>query len=118
MIFFLDENFPKAATPILIKEGHKIVDIRGTDQEGLEDEELFKIVQKNKAIFLTTDKDYFHTIPYLFKSHLGVIIITLKRPNRRNIIDRLKWLLSNIDLELMKNKVILLKDRNYVIHKE
>ncbi|HOO13890.1 MAG TPA: DUF5615 family PIN-like protein [Candidatus Marinimicrobia bacterium] len=118
MIFFLDENFPKAVTSILIKEGHKVIDLRGTDQEGLEDEELFKIVQKNKAIFLTTDKDYFHTIPYLFKSHFGVIIITLKKPSRKNIIDRLKWLLSNIDLELMQNKVILLKDKSYMINKE
>jgi hypothetical protein len=37
MIFFLDENFPKSAGIYLESLGHQILDIRSTEQEGLND---------------------------------------------------------------------------------
>lgn len=37
MKFFLDENFPKNVFSLLNKFNHKIIDIRGTETEGLFD---------------------------------------------------------------------------------
>ncbi len=95
---------------------HKVVDIRGTKNEGSEDSDIFQIAQKHNAIFLTTDKDFFHTVPYLYKKHYGVIIITLRQPNRNNILKRLKWALGHINLHPFKNKVLLLRDNTYIIY--
>jgi predicted nuclease of predicted toxin-antitoxin system len=64
MIFFLDENFPKSAGIYLESLGHQILDIRSTEQKGLNDKKIFELSQKHNAIFLTTDRDFFHTIPY------------------------------------------------------
>ena len=75
MKFFLDENFPKSSEIVLKEFGHKVFDIRGTSREGMSDLEIFKLSQEKNAVFLTTDKDFFHTIPFQFEKHYGVIII-------------------------------------------
>ena len=71
MKFFLDENFPKNAVKYLKERNHKVIDLRGTEQEGLDDNSIFELAQKESAIFLTTDLDFFHTIPYKFVKHHG-----------------------------------------------
>ena len=115
MKFFLDENFPKSSEYILNELGHEIFDIRGTSEEGLSDVEIFKLAQHNEAIFLTTDKDFFHTIPFQFEQHHGVIIITLRQPSGKSINSKLKWFLENFEFQYIKSKVILLRDKNYLI---
>ena len=117
MKFFLDENFPKSCADFLNSLNHEVFDVRGTNMEGLDDKTLFKLAQDNSAMFLTTDKDFFHTIPYLFDKHYGVIVIALTQPNRENILNKLKWILDNFDMSDIANKVILLKDNNYSIKK-
>lgn len=80
MRFFLDENIPRNVQLFLIKSGYEVYDVRGTYDEGLSDKEIFLIAQKKHAIFVTTDKDFFHTIPYLFQEHNGIIVISLSQP--------------------------------------
>lgn len=75
MIFFLDENFPKTAHDYLSGLGHYVLDIRGTKEEGADDASLFEMAQINKVIFLTTDRDFFHTIPQTIPDHYGIIVI-------------------------------------------
>ena len=85
MTFFLDENFPKAAIPLLVDLGHETIDIRGSTSEGCPDDAIFSQAQSAEAVFLTTDRDFFHTIPHLFESHAGVIVVALRQPSRRAI---------------------------------
>ncbi len=94
MIFFLDENFPKQAGNYLESLGHKTIDIRSASKEGSSDKIMFEMAQKNKAIFLTTDRDFFHTIPFLFEFHCGVITIALRQPNRKKLLRKLNGLLK------------------------
>jgi predicted nuclease of predicted toxin-antitoxin system len=53
---FVDENIPKMTVHSLQKAGHDVKDIRGTSNEGIEDEEIWNIVKKEKRILITTDK--------------------------------------------------------------
>ncbi len=80
MNFFLDENFPKPVTQILISKGHQVFDMRSTEFEGSGDTKIFELAQEKGAIFLTTDKDFFHTIPFLYEKHRGIIVISLRQP--------------------------------------
>jgi predicted nuclease of predicted toxin-antitoxin system len=118
MKFFLDENIPKNCANFLIAERHSIIDIRGTLNEGLDDDTIFKMSQKENAIFLTTDKDFYHTIPHLYKFHYGVVVINLRQPNRNNILDKLKWALSNIDFNSFNSTILLMRDDNYTLLKK
>ena len=115
MNFFLDENFPKSAGKYLISIGHQVEDIRATSMEGISDQKIFEIAQNKKSVFLTTDRDFFHTIPHLFEKHYGVIVIALKQPNRHTILEKLAWALLNLDINNIQNKIIMLRDQNYTI---
>jgi predicted nuclease of predicted toxin-antitoxin system len=47
MKFFLDENFPKAATGMLEGMGHDVFDLRGTGREGAKDADIFTEAQQH-----------------------------------------------------------------------
>ena len=115
MKFFLDENFPKSVSSILEQDGHDVIDIRSTQYEGSDDLTIFDLAQKNEAIFLTTDKDFFHTVPNLFENHYGIIVITLRQPNRHSITEKLLFALNNFDLSSLNSKVILLRDNFFSV---
>ena len=117
MIFLLDENFPKTAENYLIEQGHQVFDVRSTENEGSDDYTIFTIAQNKKAVFLTTDRDFFHTIPFSFPEHYGVIIIALKQPNRKSLLAKLKWVIEKSGIYDFSNKIILLRDNTYSIRK-
>jgi predicted nuclease of predicted toxin-antitoxin system len=117
MKFFLDENFPKIAVKYLEKLGHETYDIRSTPKEGIDDDSIFSLAQEKSATFLTTDRDFFHTIPYKYSSHMGVIVISLRQPNRKRIMAKLTWIIEKSKIDNFINKIILLKDNSYTIRK-
>lgn len=117
MKFLLDENFPKSAERLLGELGHEVLDIRGTALQGTDDLTLFEIAQRNEAVLLTTDRDFYHTISLLFEDHFGVVVIALKQPNRQAILARLKWIVTSELFDNFHNRVVLLRDRTYRIRR-
>jgi len=65
-------------------------------------------------VLLTTDRDFFHTIPYLFASHHGVIVVALRQPNRAAILQRLQWILEKISAQDLSNRVLQLRDTSWI----
>jgi predicted nuclease of predicted toxin-antitoxin system len=114
--FFLDENFPKAAHALLVARGHVVVDIRGTAEEGAEDSQVFAMAQAKRAVVLSTDRDFFHSMPHLFPAHHGIVVIALRQPNRQAILDRLTWWLDHFGGRPIAGKAYLLRDRTYVAY--
>ena len=115
MNFLLDENFPKTATAYLKKLGHNVFDYRGTSEEGTDDFALFELAQQHEAIMLTTDRDFYHTVPVIYEKHCGVVVIALRQPNRASIMQKLKWLLTRKELFPLNNKVLQLRDSTFRI---
>ncbi len=113
MTFFLDENFPKKAIGLLERTGHTVIDIRGTNKEGLPDNDIFNMCKEKNAVFLTTDRDFYHTIHLTHKPHKGIVVIAIKNPNTTSILEKLIWFLGylkeNSDIE---NKCFLIKSNN------
>src|SRR5208282_3802737 len=89
MKFFLDENFPRSALTQLQSAGHTAAHTLEIFPPGTPDDQLFAHAQKEFAVFITTDKDFFHTVPLAFAQHHGAIVITLRRPNRNDLLRRL-----------------------------
>ena len=114
MKFLLDENFPKAAIDFLEIRGHEALDFRGSADQVMKDDAVFTMAQSDQAVLLTTDRDFFHTIPHLFGRHFGVIVIALRQPNRAAILARLEWILTYIDESLYSNRVFQLRDKNCI----
>jgi len=116
MKFFLDENFPKSAHAYLTQRQHLCLDVSDHLPQGADDMAVFSLAQKHHAIFLTTDKDFYHTIPFLQPLHHGVVVVSLHQPNRQAILERLQWFLDNAPAS-MSNTIYLLRDRTFIVTK-
>lgn len=113
MIFLLDENFPKSADKVLSELGHQVIDIREVAPRGTNDFDLFAIAQQHRAVVLTTDRDFYHTVPLRHVEHFGVIVIALRQPNRSAILNRLRWIVAQDIMHEIYNTVVLLRDTTY-----
>jgi predicted nuclease of predicted toxin-antitoxin system len=89
MTFFLDENFPRPVLSDLEAAGHTASHALDSFPPGTDDDKLFARAQELKAIFVTTDRDFYHTVPLAFVRHHGAIVITLRKANRADLLRRL-----------------------------
>ena len=117
MKFFLDENFPKKVISRLEQLGHTVFDIRGSVQEGISDTEIFSLAKNEKAIFLTSDKDFYHTIHLTEKPHYGIVVIALRQPNSNAILDKINWVLDNIEKFSFNDECLLITDKKCTVFK-
>jgi predicted nuclease of predicted toxin-antitoxin system len=110
MKFFMDENFPKKALEICSHKGYLCSDIRGSNLEGISDVEIFALAQKNESMFLTTDRDFFHTIHMSHRPHFGIVVIALAQPNSAKILERFEWFLSEYSSNKCNDTCFLITD--------
>ena len=110
MNFLLDENFPRPALTQLQQAGHAATHALELFPPGTADDRLFARAQQEHAVFLTTDKDFFHTVPLAFAQHHGAIVIALRRPNRADLLRRLTDALAVLGHRNLDNTVWLVTD--------
>ena len=82
MKILVDENIPLATVRALRGQGHDVLDIRGTTDEGIPDYALWDMAQREERLLITTDKGFVHNREQL---HHGILIIRLRQPNRRKL---------------------------------
>ena len=85
MNILVDENIPHMTIKALLESGHHVIDIRGTEKEGIDDELLWELAKKEKCLLITTDKGF---SSYREENHYGILIILLKQPNRHKIHEK------------------------------
>lgn len=110
MRFYLDENFPRSAARRLQDSGHQALHALDLLPPGTDDHDLFADAQRERAVFVTTDKDFFHTVPLSFSCHHGSIVISLRRPNREALLGRLEDALTELADRELENSVWLVTD--------
>ena len=114
MRFLLDENFPRSVIPFLQGKGHEVIDLRELGLLGASDQLIAQKAIERCAMVLTTDRDFFHTLPGLYPVHFGVVVIALRQPNRAQIIQKLEWFLAHVGVEHWSNRVFQLRDTNWM----
>ena len=58
MRILVDENIPRMTVQALIDLGHEVRDVRGTPDQAVPDEELWRIAQREQRLLITTDKGF------------------------------------------------------------
>ena len=88
MRILVDENVPNQTVQFLRDRGDDVLDIRGTDREGVEDHDLFQLVIEQGRLLLSTDKGFRAGHFACSGQHYGVLVVTLRRPAWRNTHQR------------------------------
>lgn len=92
----------------LRKMWHDVMGIRGTTKEGMGDEALWRIAQKEGRLLITTDKGFSQ---HRNKSHYGMIIVCLRKPNQHRIHHRIMQAINQIDEKEWRGLLVVMRDK-------
>ncbi len=82
MKILVDENIPNISVRELRSMGHNVLDIRGTERQGMFDDELWPFAQAEQRMLVSTDKGF---TEHRDKQHFGILIVRLRQPNEQRI---------------------------------
>jgi len=86
MKILVDENIPKITVRELQTRGHEVFDIRGTERQGIFDDELWSFAQTEQRMLVTTDKGF---VEHRDEKHHGILVVRLRQPNEQRIHTRI-----------------------------
>lgn len=107
MKIFADENIPLMTINELRQKGHEVIDIRGTDDQGLDDEDLWQRVQMQKCVLITTDKGF---SSHRDEAHHGILIIRLKQPTLLKIHQRVMHAITRYSRRDWLGLMVVMRD--------
>lgn len=107
MNIFVDENIPIQTARELRELGHNITDIRGTEKEGMTDDDIWGIVQKEQKLLITTDKGF---ALKRHEKHGGILIVKLKKPNRLKIHQKIMKAMSHFKEKDWTGMTVIMQD--------
>ena len=107
MKILIDENIPSMTVEELRVFGHDVLDIRGTPDEGMLDQNFWPKCQQECRLLITTDKGF---AKYRNESHFGMIIVRLKQPNRIKIHQRVMQAMSLITEDDWGGTLVVMRD--------
>jgi predicted nuclease of predicted toxin-antitoxin system len=85
----LDENLPQLAT-LLEDFGHEIHTLHEEKLSGHSDKEVWEAAQKESRFLITQDLDFSDSRKFAPGSHHGILLVRLRSPNRRALLERIK----------------------------
>jgi predicted nuclease of predicted toxin-antitoxin system len=86
MKILVDEHIPLMTVKALREAKHEVRDIRGTAEEGMADAALWKHAQREGRLLISCDTGF---TQYRAAAHYGILIIRLRKPNRKRIHARI-----------------------------
>src|SRR5688572_23345372 len=107
MRIFVDENIPNRTVAELQTLGHDVLDIRGTAEQGMDDESLWQKVQAEQRMLITTDKGFIHNRN---ESHFGILIVRLRQPNDQKIHTRVMQAINQFSEQQWHGLTVVMRD--------
>lgn len=86
----LDENLPHRLVTLLRNLGHEAHTLHEERLVGRPDTEVWEAAQKESRFLITQDLDFSDSRKFVPGSHGGILLIRLRSPSRRNLIERIE----------------------------
>jgi predicted nuclease of predicted toxin-antitoxin system len=90
----LDENLPLRLATLLNKLGHDVHTVHDEMLLGSADTEIWEATQKESRFLITQDLDFSDLRKFAPGSHHGILLVRLRSPNRRDLIQRVRDLFT------------------------
>ena len=103
----VDENIPLKTVETLRSLGHHVLDIRGTVNQGIDDETLWSMIGRENRLLITTDKGF---IQYRDEQHAGILIVRLRQPNAAKIHARVMQAIEQFNEAEWPGLVVVMRD--------
>ena len=103
----MDENIPGITTNALRTAGHDVLDIRGTQQEGMFDDKLWIVAQTEERLLITTDRGFSE---HRDEQHHGILSVRLRQPNEHRIHARVMAAFEQVLEEDWPGLLVVMRD--------
>ena len=107
MQILVDENIPRPTVARLRELGHYVLDIRGTPREGMKDELLWELAQKEKRLLISTDRRF---LRYWNVSHNGALVVLLSQAKLQTIHAKIMQTLDQFTPEEWRELLVVVRD--------
>lgn len=106
----LDENLPAELAELLRGLGHDVHTVPGERLVGEDDGVIFRAAVAEDRLLMTQDLDFSDIRRFRPGTHPGVVLIRLRDPSRRKLIERLKQTLQVENIETWAGCFVVIGD--------
>lgn len=110
----MDENIPCITVEELRAMGHDVLDIRGTERQGMFDDELWFLAQTEKRTLVTTDKGFSGRRD---EQHYGILVVRLRQPNEQRIHTRILAAFRQFTERDWRGLLVVMRDTVQSVHR-
>jgi predicted nuclease of predicted toxin-antitoxin system len=114
MRILVDENVPSITVHELRALGHDVLDIRGTERQGIFDNELWAVAQSERRMLISTDKGFSE---YRDQMHCGMLIVRLRQPNEQRIHARIMTAFGQFAEADWPGLLVVMRDSVQSVHR-
>ena len=108
MRILVGENIPRCTVNALTADGHDVRDVRGTREQGADDDRLWSLAKDESRPLITTDKGFSIRRG---ESHSGLLVVRLRQPNRISIHVRVMQAISSRGEADWRGLTVVVRDR-------
>lgn len=113
----LDENLPHELKGILTYLGHDVDTVKDESLEGSVDDVIWNAAQNEDRLIITQDLDFSDLRKFTPGTHAGIMLIRLNEPSRRTLIQKVRHVFEEEDVQSWKGAVAVLATHKLrVIH--
>jgi len=95
----LDENIPFSLSTRLAALGHDVDSVPEEGLTGYPDTAVWSGAQASGRFLVTQDLDFSDVRRFSPGAHAGILLVRLKRPGRKALIERVGWIFRTCDVE-------------------
>lgn len=106
----LDEQFPYGLVDVLTAMGHEAHSVIQENLQGRSDEVIWRAAQSEGRFLITQDLDFADVRKYAPGSHHGILLLRLRIPGRKALMDRVRSLYQHEDVESWSRCFVLATD--------
>ena len=110
----MDENIPNITIRELRALGHDVLDIRGTEHQGMHDDELWPFAQADQRMLVTTDKGF---AEHRDEQHCGILVVRLRQPNEQRIHVRIMAAFRQFTKHDWPGLLVVMRDAVQSVHR-
>lgn len=113
----LDENLPSELADLLTGQGHDVHTVPGERLTGGADRAVFAAAVSEGRLLLTPDLDFSDVRQFRPGTHPGIMLIRLREPSRRRIMERMAQVLAAESIESWAKCFVVMSDRKLRIRR-
>jgi predicted nuclease of predicted toxin-antitoxin system len=114
MKILVDENIPNVTVRELRAQEHDVLDIRGTERQGMFDDVLWPFAQTEQRMLITTDKGFSE---HREEKHHGILVVRLRQPNEQRIHARIMAAFRQFPENEWPGLLVVMRDEVQSVHR-